>query len=804
MAIEIGALRALLSLDSAAFEKGAKRASGAMSGLQQRLQRVSKGMRKIGKKMSRNVTAPLAAMGAVALRTSLATVDAQSKMAQSLGTSTRSMQVLARASDRAGLSTGEFEQIARQLTKRLSQTAAGGGPAAKALKRLGLSAKSLTKLDLDQQIIAVNEAIEEHIPAAERAAVAAQIFGDRAGLLASRLDAGTIRTASEEIERFGVAVTEVEADQIEEANDAISALGLVAKGLANQLAVALAPMLKSISEWLADMGAKFAALSPRTKAMIASAAALAAAIGPLAVALGFMVAGLAALASPVGLIVIGLTAIAGAAAYVVANWSSLTSRFPILDTALEVTIAVAKRIADIFKNQMVAAFDIAKGAISAISALLDGDLSGALEAVKGMGETFVNFYKDTFPEVIDLFASLTERFPLFDAAVEVTLSVAARLIDLFKNQIVASIDLAKGAITAISALLNGDLSGALEAVKGMGDTFLTFFRDSFPEVVTLISGVIASAKAKGEAIVQAIVDGVRGFFSKIGEAFDDLVTEVKTYLRGIPGKVLETAKQTGRDIIDGFLEGIGFGGPKVERATRDAMRQGIDGAKDELDSHSPSRVFIRIGQDMMAGAAIGVKGAADRVASASAGAAAAASQAFSQSAVADGPSKLRDGIKGVADAMAQAVTSGQSMRSALANVFRQIAADYLSSGIADLIGSLIGSIGGSSAPKTSVRPKARSFDGGGYTWDGPRTGGVDGKGGQFGILHPNETVIDHTKGGGGMGGAVNVYQTIQVSTGVAQTVRAEIKTLMPQISEAAKMAVADGKSRGGAYGRAFG
>ncbi|MBG9991603.1 hypothetical protein [Pseudoalteromonas sp. NZS37] len=39
-----------------------------------------------------------------------------------------------------------------------------------------------------------------------------------------------------------------------------------------------------------------------------------------------------------------------------------------------------------------------------------------------------------------------------------------------------------------------------------------------------------------------------------------------------------------------------------------------------------------------------------------------------------------------------------------------------------------------------------SFDGGGYTWDGPRSGGLDGKGGQLAMLHPQETVVDHTKG----------------------------------------------------------
>lgn len=47
-----------------------------------------------------------------------------------------------------------------------------------------------------------------------------------------------------------------------------------------------------------------------------------------------------------------------------------------------------------------------------------------------------------------------------------------------------------------------------------------------------------------------------------------------------------------------------------------------------------------------------------------------------------------------------------------------------------------------------------SFDGGGYTGSGVRAGGIDGKGGFMAMLHPNETVIDHTKGQGMDGGAV--------------------------------------------------
>jgi hypothetical protein len=49
---------------------------------------------------------------------------------------------------------------------------------------------------------------------------------------------------------------------------------------------------------------------------------------------------------------------------------------------------------------------------------------------------------------------------------------------------------------------------------------------------------------------------------------------------------------------------------------------------------------------------------------------------------------------------------------------------------------------------------ADSMEGGGFTGMGVRAGGVDGRGGFPAILHPNETVIDHTKGQG-MGATVN-------------------------------------------------
>ena len=151
------------------------------------------------------------------------------------------------------------------------------------------------------------------------------------------------------------------------------------------------------------------------------------------------------------------------------------------------------------------------------------------------------------------------------------------------------------------------------------------------------------------------------------------------------------------------------------------------------------------------------------------------------------------------NAFMSAVDGSQSVGDAFRNMAREIIKELFRIFVVKKITGFI--TGAIENAFTIPNVAAPSFAGGGYTGSGPRSGGVDGKGGFNAILHPNETVIDHTKGQSG--GQVVVNQTINVSTGVQQTVRTEIKSLMPQIAESAKSAVMDAKRRGGSYGRSF-
>ena len=201
-------------------------------------------------------TAALAAAGAAMIRSGLQTVDAQAKLAQSLGTTVASIQTLERAGELAGVSMSGIEQATKDLTRRLSQAAAGTGPAAAALDRLRLSATDLMALPLDRRVGAINAAIESFVPAAERAAVAGQLFGEEGSIAMSRIDTTTLRQATEDVLAFGVVVSEQDADQIERTNDAISRLGLIWRGLSNQLAVAAAPALEAVANAMAAIASR--------------------------------------------------------------------------------------------------------------------------------------------------------------------------------------------------------------------------------------------------------------------------------------------------------------------------------------------------------------------------------------------------------------------------------------------------------------------------------------------------------------------------------------------------------------------
>jgi hypothetical protein len=171
----------------------------------------------------------------------------------------------------------------------------------------------------------------------------------------------------------------------------------------------------------------------------------------------------------------------------------------------------------------------------------------------------------------------------------------------------------------------------------------------------------------------------------------------------------------------------------------------------------------------------------------------------------------QQGMNKFTDAFTDAITGAKNFSDAMRDMAKSVVDSlikmlvqyYITKPLFDAITGMFGGGGNANAAGNAAGTNlggSMSMDGGGFTGYGSRSGGVDGKGGFNAILHPNETVIDHTKG---QSSGVVVQQTINVTTGVQQTVRAEIVQLMPQIAQAAKGAVADARLRGGNFSKAM-
>lgn len=148
-----------------------------------------------------------------------------------------------------------------------------------------------------------------------------------------------------------------------------------------------------------------------------------------------------------------------------------------------------------------------------------------------------------------------------------------------------------------------------------------------------------------------------------------------------------------------------------------------------------------------------------------------------------------DGVKSI-------ITGTESVKDAFKNMARSII-DQLIEVL--IIQRLVGTVGGNGKAGTGLAGLLS-----GRATGGPITTGqsylVGEKGPEIITAGANARVIPNHQ----IGGGTTVVQNINISTGVSQTVRAEITQMLPQIQDAAKAAVVDARRRGGNFAGAFG
>lgn len=200
--------------------------------------------------------AATAAAGALAVLTKrgLESVDAQAKLARSLDASIDGLRGVQIAASDAGVDSGALGSSLQMLNSRLAEAARGTGTAVNALDRLGLNARDLMAMDVDQRMATIADAMRAQGMSAGQASDALRELGVRSREMSLLMIEGgdSIRNAREEVNDLGLSISAVDAAKIEIANDAFSRVGSVIEGVKTTLAVEMSHALYLVSSLFTD------------------------------------------------------------------------------------------------------------------------------------------------------------------------------------------------------------------------------------------------------------------------------------------------------------------------------------------------------------------------------------------------------------------------------------------------------------------------------------------------------------------------------------------------------------------------
>lgn len=188
------------------------------------------------------------------VRNSLVATDTLAKTADKLGVTTEALSQLRYAAGLSGVSVQTTDMAIQRFTRRLSEAANGSGEAKDALIELGINAKDLTELPLEDQMIALSDAFGDVKGSADQVRLAFKLFDSEGVSFVNILKQGEdgLRGMFDEAGKLGAVMSADAAEGVERANDALTRLSTLFGGIIDQTVAALAPALETLATIIKD------------------------------------------------------------------------------------------------------------------------------------------------------------------------------------------------------------------------------------------------------------------------------------------------------------------------------------------------------------------------------------------------------------------------------------------------------------------------------------------------------------------------------------------------------------------------
>lgn len=272
----IGRLRVALGLETAAFEKGAKRAAAEIDTFGSKAEKAGFKVGTMGKAIVAGgvALAGSAIVGQIKdmVMAGLEYASALGEQAQQLGVTTKAMQEYRYVASQTGVSNEEMDAALAKLNRTLGDAATGNKKAQSAFDALGISVRDSNGhvKDAGALIPEIAGALEKVGSPAERASLLVDLFGKSGQKLAPLMaeGAGGVNKLREEAHKLGQVLSDEQIQKADATADKITALndsfnkrvaGVVADNADSILALvdALSALLEKLLK-LVEVGAKLA------------------------------------------------------------------------------------------------------------------------------------------------------------------------------------------------------------------------------------------------------------------------------------------------------------------------------------------------------------------------------------------------------------------------------------------------------------------------------------------------------------------------------------------------------------------
>lgn len=190
-----------------------------------------------------------AGFGAI-ITSSLKATDTLSKTAAKIGTTTEALAALRYAADLTGVATQTMDMALQRFTRRTAEAATGTGEAKGAIKELGINAQELNRMPLDKRMIVLADAFEKVESESDRLRLAFKLFDSEGAALVNTLSQGSdgLKEMLGEAKVLGLTMSGSAAKGVEDANDSLTKLQSLFKGVTDQTVAAFAPAIEMIVE----------------------------------------------------------------------------------------------------------------------------------------------------------------------------------------------------------------------------------------------------------------------------------------------------------------------------------------------------------------------------------------------------------------------------------------------------------------------------------------------------------------------------------------------------------------------------